>query len=186
MNTRRSLAVALVALLIPAIGSVSMRGQSPAGVPPYLNLLSARIHEEAPFEPEARANRQVVFTLVASAQPPCAAQAARTEYAFLIDKDGLPTTGVRLAAIPEMGADGTILIRCDPARRTYVSAAGPVEIRTDNEAPGAYAVEVRTRLGELPGVAFRWIAVAREGELIFRIPEPGRTAPWEHYETALW
>lgn len=168
-----------------ATGAAAPQTSAQLTVPAHVDLLSARIHEEPPFEPSRMAQRVVVFTLSVADQPRCTEQTKDVEYAFLIDTDGRTTTGVRLAAFPELGVEAKIAMHCDPRSGRFVSRSGTVQTRPDPDRARAHLVELRARLGDLPSAGFRWIAVAKQGDVFTRVPE-SRTARWLIYEAVIW
>lgn len=154
--------------------------------PPYLRVLAATIAEGPPFEAAAIANREVRFRLAIAGAPPCGAGQPDVAYDFLIDGRPWQRRGVILHSVPEIQPGARLSLSCDRVSGRFVSSIpGVVTVGPSDDAPAAYALEVRTRLGELPAVEFAWVAMAREGDRFTRLPEAGSFGVWRIYERAL-
>ena len=167
-------------------GSRSPGAQTNPAPPPYLRLLAATIAEGPPFEAAALAQREVRFRLVMAGAPPCGTERSDVTYDFLLDARPWQRGGVNLAAIREIKAGARLTFSCDRARGQFAaSVPGMVTLEPLPDPAGAHALEVRTRLRELPAVEFAWVAVARERDFFTRLPESGAFGVWRIYERAM-
>lgn len=164
----------MISLRMTAMIAVALScatGQGAADIPAHLRLGAAEIVEAA-----APAS-DIVFRMETDSPPTCG-----VSYAFLIDADKSLKTGTVTRAIPELGVDLQVEMRCDAARRTFVSDAGDVTMRPATNIGDPHVVEVTVHRETLSSLDFYWIAIAREGNHVTRLPEPGRFEAWRPLE----
>lgn len=165
--------IAATAALAPAgiVAGEPQRGNA-AG------LLEAQISEQPPIDFRTRGTRKVVLSFVVGAAPECtAAAAAGPRYAFLIDADRNLQTGTRTASFPELGIDSQVAVQCG-ANGRFTSTLGSAAVRQIAGATGRWAIDVSTTVGALPSVEFLWVAIARDGNRVHRLPASGRVGTW--------
>ncbi len=175
-----------IVVLAVAIGGSASHGHQQAEHAD-LRLRAARIVEL--FDPPAKAagpgggrrsqmapGSRVAFSLEFDGPASCGA-AANPAYLFLIDSDRSMATGGRTQAVPELGIDWKVEIRCDPATGRFVSPLGAVEVRAAT-ADSPRIIEVITPAGVLPTERFHWVVVALDGSRFVRLPEAGKFEAW--------
>lgn len=168
----------LVAAALALIAASGPMVSAQAPTTPYLVLQWAEVEERIP----PRSEPVIVFRLAVDAAAPCTADRAAVSYTFLLDTDRSRTTGTVTRAFPELGIDGSVEVRCDPATGRFTSEAGAVTVAS---RPGAtpgweLAVAVPRRLA--PSLEFDWVAIAREDHRYDRVPGSGASSLWRSVE----
>jgi hypothetical protein len=153
--------------------------------PAHLNLLLAEIREQGDVRWGEPSSREVVFRVVVAGRPPCDARNADLEYTFLIDSDRSTATGMRVEPFGKLGLDARVSMTCDPARGAFTSRMGTVTVEPARERPGAFRVQLVTSVEKLPSLEFYWIAVARDGEALAKLPDTNDYGVWGILELAL-
>jgi hypothetical protein len=119
---------------------------------------------------------RVAFSVEFDASPSCGPD-ANPSYLFLIDSDRSVATGGRTQAVPELGVEFKVEIRCDAASRRFVSSLGAVDVRA-GAGDSPTILEVIAPANVLPSERFHWVALAHNGSRFVRLPDAGRFAAW--------
>jgi hypothetical protein len=184
---RVALVVARVVACIGLLAVTRLDGGASQDARAHLRLQAARVIElfDAPPAPqgsaglrrsEMRDGNRVAFSVELSTAPPCGRDASPA-YLFLIDADRSAATGGRTQAVPELGIESKIEIRCDAASRRFVSSVGAVDVRpAAGDSPAV--LEVIAPASLLPSQRFHWVALAHDGTAYVRLPEAGRFETW--------
>ena len=156
------------------LGATGASAQPPA----HLDIRSAVIVELPPIDSSDVANRRVVLRIEVTGSPTCGAGVGFLAYGFLIDADKNASTGLRGAALENLGVDAEVSARCDPATGHFHSPVGTVVL---GHGSAGTLIEIATTVQFLPSIDFRWIAFAQESSRFFRLPrEPGHGAWFIH------
>jgi hypothetical protein len=168
-------------ILVACLAISALRAWSQA--PPHLDILSATVEEQPPIYAASAPSRTVVLRLeLAGAVPsPCGPDAQ--EYGFLIDSDRDRLTGVTAAEFEDLGVDAKVAATCDPGSGLFVGPAGTTVSVT---GPSSNILEIRTTVQRLPSLDLSWIAFAREGTLLLRLPEAPAHGGWATHEISLF
>ena len=178
-NPRRSALVAACIGLLAVTGQDSGASQDARA---HLRLRAARIVEvfdQARVAPaptgrrrsEMRDGERIAFSVELDRVPSCG-DGANASYLFLIDADQSTSTGTVTRAVPELGIEQKVEIRCDSSIRRFVSTVGDVAVRAATAGSPA-ALEVVVPGDVLPSERFNWVAFAHDGSTATRLPAAG-------------
>ena len=156
------------------------RAQAIAG---SADLLSASIEQHPPFHADRVGDRGVTIRFVVAARPTCEVSAGlRPSYLILADSFPWRNDHVDVPGFPELKFQSAITIRCEGAEPTLRSnVRGTIAVETAASA-GAYAINLRTTVNQLPSLEFRWVAVATAGDSYTRAPSSGKYVRWVIHE----
>ncbi len=154
-----------------------------AQVPAHLDLQSAVIREEPPFDPATIAARVVVVELVLAGPPTCDATTPFLAYGILMDRDANPATGEGHPGYAPLGVEARVSADCDATSGTFFSNAGTASLT--NNPDGTTTVAITLTVADLPRVEFDWIAFAQEGDDLIRLPAAPDSATWAIMERSI-
>lgn len=125
---------------------------------------------------------KIKFSLTLAGLPKCNGNQS-VKFGFLLDKDGLNTTGFNDALVTPLGVDAKIDVFCNPVTGELESQFGIVSTQR-RSSDGAYIIEILGSVSNLPSVEFRWIAFMNRGAEFTRLPEK-RSSYWGYRSISL-
>lgn len=168
------------------VSTVMLDGQQTATISPFVDLLSASIEQHPPFTTKNVPDRAITIRFVVAGRPSCTTATSSPAYTLLVDAFPWQRAHMEIPSFPELRFQSAIAITCDPATGALRSnIRGTIAVEAASEAAGAQAIALRTTLGQLPAVEFRWIAVASDGDRYTRAPASGSYARWAIHERTL-
>jgi hypothetical protein len=163
-----------VALVFACFVAATGVGRAQTSGAPHLVLEYAEVEERLP----PRSEPVLVFRAVVHGAPPCSAARSNVSYTFFLDTDRTRTTGTRTKAIPEIGIERSVVIRCDFGAGRFTSASGPVTLTMLGGASPMWELAVSVPRRILPTFEFDWVAIAQEDVRFDRLPSAGEALVW--------
>lgn len=168
--TNKIRAAALGAALVVGALAPGDDVDAQGAAPPYLDILSAGIREQAPIDSGTVSARVVLLRVEVAEQAASLCGAAVRRYGFLVDADRQPSTGQTAAAFPGLGIDAQLFAECNGG--AWSSPLGAVTVQPNASGTGS-VIQIQTAAGLLPSGEFNWVAFARQGSRVTRLPASG-------------